>query len=180
MSRLIYQRYWLQVIAIGLIGSIALYLYGVPYGVDLPHHYRLAQGFFESIKGGDLYLSWLSSTNDGYGDPSVRFYPPALYYILSVFRLITGDWYIASLLALSLLTGLLSWHGGRRPRLAYGLALLVFLSAGVMMSACGAGSSGVGGNQGSPAGTYPLVVSGTFTSGSTKLTHNANLTLVVQ
>ena len=104
MSRLIYQRYWLQVVAIGLIGSIALYLYGVPYGVDLPHHYRLAQGFFESIKGGDLYPSWLSSTNDGYGDPSVRFYPPALYYILSVFRLITGDWYIASLLTLSLLT----------------------------------------------------------------------------
>ena len=104
MSRLIYQRYWLQVVAIGLIGCFALYLYGVPYGVDLPHHYRLAQGFFESIKGGDLYPSWLSSTNDGYGDPSVRFYPPALYYILSVFRLITGDWYIASLLALSLLT----------------------------------------------------------------------------
>ena len=80
-----------------------MYLKGVPYGLDLPHHYRLAQGFFESIKGGDFYPSWLSFTNGGYGDPSVRFYPPAQYYILSFFRLLTGDWYLASLTTLSLL-----------------------------------------------------------------------------
>jgi hypothetical protein len=86
---------------------------------------------------------------------------------------------ITELLVLSLLIGLLSWRRGR-PRLAYGFALLVFLSAGVMMSACGGGSSGVGGNQGTPAGAYPLVVSGTFTSGLTKLTHSANLNLVVR
>jgi hypothetical protein len=86
---------------------------------------------------------------------------------------------ITELLGISLLIGLLGWRR-RRPRSAYGLALLVFLSAGVMMSACG-GTSGTGsGNQRTPAGTYPLVVSGIFTSGSTKLTHNANLTLVVQ
>lgn len=69
-----------------------------PYGVDLHHPYRLALGFFESIKGGDFYPSWLSFTNDGYGDPSVRFYPPALYYLLSLFRLITGDWYFENTL----------------------------------------------------------------------------------
>ena len=84
---------------------------------------------------------------------------------------------ITELLGLSLLIALLSWRRVR-PRLAYGLALLLMLCAGVMMSACGGGSSG--GNQGTPPGSYPLVVSGTFTSGSTKLTHNANLTLVVQ
>jgi hypothetical protein len=86
---------------------------------------------------------------------------------------------ITELLALSILIGLLSLRRGR-PRLAYGLVLLVFLSVAVMMSACGGGGSGVGGNHGTPAGTYSVVVSGTFTSGSTKLTHNANLTLVVQ
>jgi hypothetical protein len=86
---------------------------------------------------------------------------------------------LTGLLALSLLIGLLSSRRGR-PRLAYGLALLVCLSAAVMMSACGGGSSGAGGNQGTPPGTYPLVVSGTFTSGSARLAHNANLTLVVQ
>jgi hypothetical protein len=83
---------------------------------------------------------------------------------------------IAELLMLLLLIGLFSSRR-RRPRLAYGLALLAILSAGVIMSACG--STGIG-NQGTPPGAYPLVVSGTFTSGSTKLTHSANLTLVVQ
>jgi hypothetical protein len=99
-----YHRYWLYVIVIGLLGSLALYFYGVPFGVDLPHHYRLAQGFFESIKAGDFYPSWLGSTNTGYGDPSVRFYPPALYYLLSFFRLLVGDWFLATLFTLTLLT----------------------------------------------------------------------------
>jgi hypothetical protein len=83
------------------------------------------------------------------------------------------------LLALLLLTGLQSWRRVR-PRLAYGLALLVFLSAVVLMSACGGGNAVTNRNQGTPPGTYSMVVSGTFTSGSTKLAHNANLTLVVQ
>jgi hypothetical protein len=87
---------------------------------------------------------------------------------------------IIELLVLSLLIGLLNWHGGRRPRLAYGLALLLCLCAGVMMSACGGGGGGGGGNQRTPAGTYTVVVSGTFTSGSTSLTHKVNLNLMVQ
>jgi len=86
---------------------------------------------------------------------------------------------ITELLVLLLLTGLLSWQKSRRPRLAHALALLLFVCAG-LMSACGSGSSGGGGTQRTPAGTYTVVVSGTFTSGSTRLAHNANLTLVVQ
>src|SRR5258708_9124558 len=73
---LVYQRYWLLVIAIGLLGSLALYLFGVPYGVDSPHHYRLAQGFFESINAGDLYPSWLSSTNSAHPPPPPTLHPP--------------------------------------------------------------------------------------------------------
>ena len=101
--------------------------------------------------------------------------PPLIIPFASVdYRLLS---LITELLGLSLLIGFLSQRRGRRPRLAYGLALLVFLSAGIMMSACG--SAGIG-HQGTPAGTYSLVVSGTFSSGSTRLAHNANLTLVVQ
>jgi len=33
---------------------------------------------------------------------------------------------------------------------------------------------------GTPAGTYTAAITATFTSGSTKLTHTDNLTLVVQ
>lgn len=132
MSRLIYQRYWLHVVAIGFIGSLALYLYGVPYGVDVPQHYRMALGFFESIRAGDFYPSWLSSTNGGYGDPSIRFYPPALYYMLSFFRLIIGDWYVASLLTLSLLTviggtGMYLWASALTDKRYAVLAALVYM-----------------------------------------------------
>ena len=131
---LVYQRYWLHLIALGLIGSLALYLKGVPYGVDLPHHYRLAQGFFESIKGGDFYPSWLSSTNGGYGDPSVRFYPPALYYLLTFFRLLTGDWYLGTLATLSLLTvsgclGMHLWASALTDRPYAVMAVLVYMLA---------------------------------------------------
>jgi hypothetical protein len=83
------------------------------------------------------------------------------------------------LLLLLLLTGLLNWHRDRRPRWAYGFALLLFVGAG-LMSACGTGSSGNVGNLGTPAGTYSLVVSATFTSGSTSITHNVKLNLVVK
>jgi len=89
---------------------------------------------------------------------------------------------VAELLVLSLVFALLNRRPRRRPRLAYGLALLLVFCAGLMMSGCGGGSSsgGGGGNQGTPAGTYTIVVLGTFTSGATSLTHSVNLNLVVQ
>ena len=102
---------------------------------------------------------------------------------------------VADFLGLALMAGLFSWRKDRRPRLAYGVSLvLLFLGAGMMMSACvgttnssgatssGGGSSSGGGNQtpGTSAGTYTLVVTGTFTSGSTTLKQNTNLTVVVQ
>jgi hypothetical protein len=64
-----------------------------------------------------------------------------------------------------------------RPQLLYGLTLLCLFSVGVTMSSCGGASSSSGGT---PAGTYPVTVRGSFTSGSTTLTHNTKLTLVVQ
>jgi hypothetical protein len=86
---------------------------------------------------------------------------------------------VTALLGLSLLG--VSLIRQKHRSLVCGMALLLLLCAGTMMSACsGGGSSSGGGNQGTPAGTYTLVVSGTFTSGSNTLTRNSNLTLVVQ
>jgi Bacterial Ig-like domain (group 3)/FG-GAP-like repeat/Abnormal spindle-like microcephaly-assoc'd, ASPM-SPD-2-Hydin len=70
------------------------------------------------------------------------------------------------------------WHAG----FFYGLAFLCLFSLGITWSACGSGSgSGTGGNGGgTPAGTYNVMVTGTFSSGATTLTHNTKLTLVVQ
>jgi len=53
--------------------------------------------------------------------------------------------------------------------------LLLFLTG---LSSCGGGGNSHGG--GTPAGTYTLTVTGAFTSGSSTLTHNTSLTLVVQ
>lgn len=104
MSRTLSEQYWLYAIAVGLLCSLPLFLMGLPFGYDLVHHYRVAQGLYDSIVSGNFYPSWLASTNGGYGDPSVRFYPPALYFLLAGLRAVTRDWYLASQLALTLLT----------------------------------------------------------------------------
>lgn len=95
---------YLMIVAIGVVACLPLYLYGLPLLLDLNHHYRTALGFFESIGNGNYYPSWHPSTNGGYGDPSVRLYPPALYFLLCAFRLITRDWFFASLLTVTSLT----------------------------------------------------------------------------
>ena len=90
---------------------------------------------------------------------------------------------ISGLLGLALLASLLGRRKQGRPSLAYELTLALLFVAGMTMAACGGGGSTTGGGSGSqatPQGSYTLVVSGTFTSGSNTLTRNTNLTLVVQ
>lgn len=83
-------------------------------------------------------------------------------------------------LALGVLPGLviLGMPGAERRnhcrRLLYGLALLCLFSLGVTWSGCGGGGSSAGGT------SYNLTVAGTFTSGTTMLTHNTSLTLIVR
>lgn len=92
---------------------------------------------------------------------------------------------LALWLTLSGLSGLLLLGSGgrlrkRQGRLFYALAFFFVSSLGVTFSACG-GSSSTGNNgSATPAGTYNLTVTGTFTSGSAMLTHATKLTLVVQ
>ena len=93
-----------MIVGVGVVACLPLYRYGLPLLLDLNHHYRTALGFFESIVNGNYYPSWHPSTNGGYGDPSVRFYPPALYFLLCAFRLITPDWFLASLLTMTSLS----------------------------------------------------------------------------
>jgi len=72
-------------------------IWGVPSNLDLTNHFRFAVPFHEAIAHGDLYPGWLAESNGGYGDPSFRFYPPALYYMLAAFRMLAGNWYAATL-----------------------------------------------------------------------------------
>jgi hypothetical protein len=88
---------------------------------------------------------------------------------------IFGSWTaLSGTLVLAMLGSLAGWRRQRRPRLLYGVAFLCLLSVGVTMTGCG------GGGGGTQQGTYNVTVTGTFTSGSTTLTQNTKLTLVVQ
>ena len=66
------------VIAISLAAIVPTFLWGIPSNLDLSNHFRFALPFYDAIAGGHLYPGWLAESNHGYGDPSFRFYPPAL------------------------------------------------------------------------------------------------------
>jgi 4-amino-4-deoxy-L-arabinose transferase-like glycosyltransferase len=95
---------------------LPIIILGVPNGADLANHFRFVQPFYESIRSGSLHPGWLAESNDGFGDPRFRFYPPGLYYLLVAARMLTGNWYagtILSLVFLSVLGGLGAYFWGR-------------------------------------------------------------------
>jgi hypothetical protein len=75
---------------------VPMILWGMPSALDLSNHFRFALPFYDALRSGHLYPGWLAESNHGFGDASFRFYPPALYYLLSAFRAVSGNWYIAS------------------------------------------------------------------------------------
>ena len=85
------------VVAVSLAAIVPVLVLGVPSNRDLSNHFRFALPFYDSIAAGNFYPGWLAESNGGYGDPSFRFYPPALYYLLALFRFVTGEWYAATL-----------------------------------------------------------------------------------
>ena len=79
-------------------------IWGIPSNLDLTNHFRFALPFYDAIAAGDLYPGWLAESNGGYGDPSFRFYPPALYYLLAAARFVIGNWYGATLVVFVLVS----------------------------------------------------------------------------
>jgi hypothetical protein len=90
----------------GAVALLPVVIWGVPNNNDLANHYRFALPFYEAIQHGEIHPGWLASPNFGYGDAVVRFYPPALYYLLAAGRALAGNWYTGSLLVLTLLSAL--------------------------------------------------------------------------
>src|SRR5437867_4233404 len=96
-------------IAIAIAVIVPALVFGIPANKDLNNHFRFALPFYDAIRNGNLIPSWLAESGGGYGDPSFRFYPPGLYYLLALTRSISGNWYGATLLAftsLSIASGL--------------------------------------------------------------------------
>jgi uncharacterized membrane protein len=114
------------VVAISLAVVVPTFLWGVPSNLDLSNHFRFALPFYDAIANGHLYPGWLAESNHGYGDPSFRFYPPALYYILAAARFSLGNWYQATVFTFALLSvtgglGMYFWSNSilRDPRAAW-------------------------------------------------------------
>jgi hypothetical protein len=88
----------------GAVIVLPAILFGMPNNNDLANHYHFAIPFYEALRHGDLYPSFFASPNFGYGDVVVRFYPPALYYLLAAGRFMAGNWYAGSLLAITIVS----------------------------------------------------------------------------
>jgi len=82
------------------------------------------------------------------------------------------------LLWLLLLASLAGLAAGRKRRRRWALLAAPLLCA-LMWAACGGGAAPASHTPGTPAGTYPLTVTGTVTSGSTTVTQTMSLTLKV-
>ena len=82
--------------------TLPIYLWGIPAGNDLPHHYRFAHQVDSALQAGEIYPGWSLAANRGLGDAGIRFYPPLSYYVLVIFKTISGSWYEGSVFAFGL------------------------------------------------------------------------------
>src|SRR5215831_10982998 len=90
------------VVALSVVAPMIFW--GVPSALDLSNHFRFALPFYEALKSGHWYPGWLAESNHGFGDASFRFYPPGLYYLLSLARAITAGWYPAVVMTFAILS----------------------------------------------------------------------------
>src|SRR5436190_22695547 len=96
----------LTVLGAGMVAVSPILFYGFPSTLDLSNHFRFALPFYEALRSGHLYPGWLAESNNGFGDASFRFYPPALYYLLALARVTAGSWYAATILTFAALSSL--------------------------------------------------------------------------
>jgi hypothetical protein len=97
-------RRFLIVVAVTIAVMLPIVFIGIPGGADLPNHLRFVQPFYDSIRGGNWHPGWLAESNDGFGDPRFRFYPPGLYYLWIAVRVLVGNWYASSIVTFILLS----------------------------------------------------------------------------
>ena len=94
----------LLVVLGGAVAVAPASLLGIPSNPDLSNHYHFALPFYDALRSGNFHPGWLASTNQGFGDPVFRFYPPGLYYLLALARMLTGNWYAGSLALFTLIS----------------------------------------------------------------------------
>lgn len=56
-------------------------------GWDVANHINWAEQYSKSLKEGVLYPRWLPESNNGYGSPTMIFYPPLFYWLTAILNL---------------------------------------------------------------------------------------------
>ncbi|HEV7699450.1 MAG TPA: 6-pyruvoyl-tetrahydropterin synthase-related protein [Pyrinomonadaceae bacterium] len=95
-------RHLILIAVFALCAMLPIYWWGLPSGNDQSQHYQFAWTVHNSLREGMVYPGFAAATNHGFGDYGLRFYPPATYYVLAIGRILTGDWYTSTLIALTL------------------------------------------------------------------------------
>jgi uncharacterized membrane protein len=97
----------LLILAVSVLFVLPIVLNGIPFSNDLRQHYQFAASIYNSITAGEIFPNWSAFENSGYGGIGLRFYPPISYYILSLGKIITGNWFYGSCAAF----GFWAWLG---------------------------------------------------------------------
>lgn len=103
IRKLIDPKHLAVILLVSFAAMAPAYFFGVPSGNDQVEHYQMIATFNDAISRGDLFPSFASETNNGFGDMSVRFYPPLLYFTTAAIGQLVGDWYLTSLLVFTLI-----------------------------------------------------------------------------
>jgi uncharacterized membrane protein len=77
-------RQWLVGAAASLLSAAILFAplsRGVPRAFDLRDHLGVAAQVLSSFRAGVLYPRWMPDLHDGWGEPTLLFYPPGLYFL---------------------------------------------------------------------------------------------------
>ena len=89
----------LLIFALSCLVISPILLNGIPFSNDLKQHYQFAASINNAALSGDFFPNWSAFENNGYGGIGLRFYPPISYYILSIGKILTGNWFYGSCLA---------------------------------------------------------------------------------
>lgn len=119
------------VIFFGLLSISLIFIKGMPVGADFHNHFGYILPFYDEISHGNFFPGWLAESNNGFGDPRFRFYPPFLYYLLCLAKFLTNDWYVATLIIFALFSvlgtlGIYLWAKQSLSNQAAILASLIF------------------------------------------------------
>jgi hypothetical protein len=123
-----------MVAIVAVLAVLPIMIFGIPNGADLPNHLRFALPFYEALQSGHFHPGWLAESNYGLGDLRFMLYPPGLYYLLSASRMLTGEWYSASIVTfvfLSVVGGLGAYLWARSifdPKIAMWAGILYSLA----------------------------------------------------